>query len=173
MTAETVDKWGETRSRTIEWKDPRKPARAALAMDGLSYLQAIGSGEIPPPPIVAVMNMTLESVSAGEAVFGLDPDESLYNPIGAVHGGAICTILDSVAGCAVHSTLEAGWGYTSIEIKVNYLRGTSDDSGHLTATGRVVKGGSRVAFAEASLTDEQGRLIATATSTLLVFELRG
>ena len=72
----------------------------------------------------------------------------------------------------MHSTLDAGWGYTSIEIKVNYIRGTTDDSGKLIATGRVVKGGSRVAFAEASLTDEQGRLIATASSTLLVFEIR-
>ena len=79
----TVDKWGDTRSRTIEWKDPKKPARAALGMHGLSYLQALLDGEIPPPPIISVMNMTLESVSKGEAVFGLVPDESLYNPIGA------------------------------------------------------------------------------------------
>ena len=172
MPEESVDKWGDTRSRTIEWKDPKRPARASLSMDGLSYLQALLAGEIPPPPIVAVMNMTLDSVSKGEAVFGLVPDESLYNPIGAVHGGAICTILDSTTGCAVHSTLDAGWAYTSIEIKVNYIRGTTDDSGKLTATGRVVKAGSRVAFAEADLKDEQGRLIATATSTLLVFEVR-
>ena len=172
MSDESVDKWGPTRSRTIEWKNPKKPARAALGMDGLSYLQALMAGEIPPPPIVAVMNMTLEGVTKGEAVFGLVPDESLYNPIGAVHGGAIATILDSATGCAVHSTLDVGWGYTSIEIYVNYIGGTTDDSGKLIATGRVVKGGSRVAFAEASLTDEQGRLIATATSTLLVFEVR-
>jgi uncharacterized protein (TIGR00369 family) len=172
MADGTVDKWGDTRSRTIEWKDPKKLARAAVGMDGLSYLRAWLSGTIPPPPIFGAMNVTLEGVSPGEAVFGLDPDESLYNPIGAVHGGAICTILDSATGCAVHSTLDAGWGYTSIEIKVNYLRGTTDDSGHLTATGRVVKAGSRVAFAEASLTDSQGRLIATASSTLLVFEVR-
>lgn len=168
----TDDQWGETRSRTIEWKDPKKPARAALGMAGLDYLQAMLDGEIPPPPIVAVMNMTLEGIEKGTVRFGLVPDESLYNPIGAVHGGAICTILDSAAGCAVHSTLDAGWGYTSIEIKVNYLRGTTDDSGKLIATGRVVKGGSRVAFAEAELTDSQGRLIATASSTLLVFEVR-
>jgi uncharacterized protein (TIGR00369 family) len=169
----TDDKWGETRSRTIEWKDPKKPARAALGMAGIDYLQAMLDGEIPPPPIIAVMDMTLESIEKGTVVFGLVPEESLYNPIGAVHGGAIATILDSATGCAVHSTLEAGWGYTSIEIKVNYIRGTTDDSGKLLATGRVVKGGSRVAFAEAELVDEQGRLIATATSTLLVFELRG
>ena len=166
------DKWGDPKTRTIEYYDPRKPARAALAMSGLEYLEAIGRGEIPAPPITALMNMTLDSVEHGRAVFGLVPDESLYNPIGAVHGGAICTVLDSVAGCAVHSTLEAGWGYTSVEIKVNYIRGTTADSGTLTATGWVKKGGSRIAFAEAELIDAQGRLIATATSTLLVFELR-
>jgi uncharacterized protein (TIGR00369 family) len=164
--------WGDTRSRSIEWKDPKRPARAALGMDGLSYLQALHAGEIPPPPITAVLNMTLESVAKGEVVFGLDPDESLYNPIGSVHGGVICTILDSATGSAVHSTLELGWAYTSIEIKVNYLRGTADDSGHLTAKGWVRKGGRRVAFAESELTDSQGRLIATASSTCLVFEVR-
>ena len=161
-----------TETRTVHYEDPLIGARKALGMSGLDYLQAIKRGEIPPPPITVLMNMTLDHVEKGRAVFGLDPDTSLYNPIGAVHGGAICTVLDSVAGCAVHSTLEQGWGYTSIEIKVNYLRGTTADSGHLTATGIVRKGGSRVAFAEAELVDEQGRLIATASSTLLVFELR-
>ena len=168
----TDDKWGDSRSRVIEWKDPVPPGKAAFGMDGMTYLTALLDGEIPPPPITAVMNMTLQSIEKGRAVFTLTPDESLYNPIGAVHGGAICTILDSAAGCAVHSTLDAGWGYTSIEIKVNYIRGTSRDSGELTATGFVRKGGSRVAFAEAELTDSQGRLIATASSTLLVFEVR-
>jgi uncharacterized protein (TIGR00369 family) len=170
--SDACDEWGEPRSRLVEWKDPKRPARAALTMDGLSYLQAIAAGTIPAPPISALMNMTLEHIEKGSAVFGLDPDESHYNPIGAVHGGVICTVLDSVAGCAVHSTLEAGWGYTSIEIKVNYIRGTTDDSGHLTARGTLRKAGSRIAFAEAELTDSQGRLIATATSTLLVFEVR-
>ena len=165
-------RWGEPKTRTVEYYDPKLPARAAMTMTGLEYLQAIGAGEIPAPPITALMNMTLDSVEHGKAVFGLVPDDSLYNPIGAVHGGAICTVLDSVAGCAVHSTLDAGWGYTSVEIKVNYIRGTTSDSGRLTATGVVRKGGSRIAFAEAEMVDEKGRLIATASSTLLVFELR-
>ncbi len=166
------EKWGDPLSRTVEYYDPIAPAKAAMTMSGLDYLQAIGRGEIPAPPITALMNMTLDHVEKGTAVFGLVPDASLYNPIGAIHGGAICTVLDSVAGCAVHSTLEAGWGYTSVEIKVNYIRGTSADSGTLTARGVVRKGGSRVAFAEAEMHDSQGRLIATASSTLLVFELR-
>jgi uncharacterized protein (TIGR00369 family) len=99
------------------------------------------------------------------------PDESAYNPIGVVHGGLVCTLLDSVTACAVHSTLPLGKGYTSIEIKVSYLRAVTADSGRLTATGTLVKGGSRVAFSEGVVTDESGTPVATATSTCLVFDL--
>lgn len=166
------ESWGEAESRTVEYFDPRKTASAGFSQDGLSFLRGMIAGEYPPPPIAALMNMQLASIEKGQAVFTLDPDDSLYNPIGAVHGGAICTILDSAAGCAVHSTLEAGWGYTSVEIKVNYIRGTTSDSGRLTATGTLRKAGSRIAFAEAELVDSKGRIIATASSTLLVFELR-
>ena len=133
------EKWGEPIARTIEYYDPLKPAQAAMGMSGLDYLQAIERGEIPAPPITALFNMSVESVEKGVIVFGLVPDASMYNPIGAIHGGAICTVLDSVLGCAVHSTLDAGWGYTSVEIKVNYVRGTSRDSGTLTARGVVRK----------------------------------
>ena len=158
-----------TRTRTIEWEDPMIGATKALPMPGLDYLRAMIAREIPGPPIVALMNMDLVSATAGEVTFTCEPNESHYNPIGAVHGGFACTVLDSVAGCAVHSTLPAGVGYTSLEIKVSYLRAISTESGVLTAVGRVTKPGSRVAFAEAEITDAQGRLVATATSTLLVF----
>jgi uncharacterized protein (TIGR00369 family) len=104
-------------------------------------------------------------------VFTCEIDESLYNPLGAVHGGIVCTLLDSVAGCAVHTTLARGLGYTSIEIKVNYLRGVHAGSGPLTAVGTVTKPGRRVAFAEGRVTDAAGRLVATASSSLLVFPL--
>ncbi len=97
--------------------------------------------------------------------------EYLYNPIGSVHGGALATLLDSVMGCAVHSTLPAGRGYTTLEIKVNYLRAVTEVSGCVTATGRVVHAGRRQAVAEASLADEAGRLCATASTTCLVFDL--
>ena len=90
---------------------------------------------------------------AGRVVFTCEPDESAYNPIGAVHGGLVCTLLDSVTGCAIHSTLPQGKGYTSVEIKVNYLKAVRLDSGVLTATGTVVKAGSRVGFAEGVVTD--------------------
>jgi uncharacterized protein (TIGR00369 family) len=142
-------------------------------MSGIDYLRSMLEGTIPPPPIISLMNMTMESIEPGVVTFSGQPDESHYNPIGAVHGGYACTILDSVAGCAVQSTLEQGYGYTSLEIKVNYLRGLTTTTGPLTATGRVTKPGRRVAFAEAELRDSEGRLCATASSTLLVFPISG
>jgi uncharacterized protein (TIGR00369 family) len=159
----------DIRSRTITWQDPMIGAQRAMTMKGLDYIQAMIDGEIPPPPIIALMDMTLVSAEEGTVTFTCEPNESHYNPIGTVHGGFVCTVLDSVAGCAVQSTLAAGLGYTSLEIKVNYLRGVSATSGTLTAVGRVVKPGSRVAFAEGVVTDSEGRVVATATSTLLVF----
>jgi len=161
----------DIRSRTISWQDPMIGAKLAATMPGLDYLRAMIAGEIPPPPIIALMDMELVSAEPGVVTFSCEPNESHYNPIGTVHGGFVCTVLDSVAGCAVHSTLPVGMGYTSLEIKVNYLRAVSTTTGPLTAVGKVVKPGSRVAFAEATVTDAEGRLVATATSTLLVFPI--
>jgi len=159
------------RTRTIAWDDPMIGAARAATMPGIDYLQGMIDGVIPPPPIVGLMNMTLVAVGPGTATFTCLPDESHYNPIGTVHGGFVCTVLDSAAGCAVQTTLAAGTGYTSLEIKVNYLRGVSSTSGELTVVGTVVKPGSRVAFAEAVVTDSEGRVVATASSTLLVFPI--
>ena len=117
------------------------------------------------------MQFDLVDAEPGKVVFTCQPDGSVYNPNGGVHGGLVCTLLDSVAGLALHSTLPAGKGYTSIEIKVNYLKAVRLDTGRLTATGTVVKSGSRVGFTEGVVTDRSGKLVATATSTLLVFDL--
>jgi uncharacterized protein (TIGR00369 family) len=160
-----------TRSRTITWQDPMVGASKAATMPGIDYLQAMIDGEIAPPPIIALMDMDLVSANEGTVTFTCRPNESHYNPIGAVHGGFACTVLDSAAGCAVQTTLPAGVGYTSLEIKVSYLRALSANSGELTVVGRVTKPGSRVAFAEAVITDAAGRTVATATSTLLVFPI--
>ncbi len=102
-------------------------------------------------------------------MFACIPDDSAYNPIGLVHGGLLCTLLDSVAGCAVHSTLPAGAGYTSIEISVRYLRPVHADGNELTSTGRIVKPGRRIAVAEAQVHNSTGVLIATATTSCLIF----
>jgi uncharacterized protein (TIGR00369 family) len=171
MTTPTREDWGPQRSKTVSWHSPGPSTARGLAMPGLHYLQAMVDGELPPPPISGLMDFALVAVDHGRVVFTCRPDESAYNPIGAVHGGLVCTLLDSVAGCALHSTLPAGKGYTSIEIKVNYLKAVRLDSGLLTATGTVVKAGSRVGFTEGVVTDGRGTTIATASSTLLVFDL--
>ena len=137
-------------------------------MAGLDYLRAMLNGELPPPPIAATLGFALRSVEEGGAEFAGTPDESVYNPIGMVHGGLVCTLLDSALGCAVHSTLPAGVGYTSIELKVNYLRPVTAASGELIARGWVTKPGRRVAFADGDVRDGKGRLLATATGSCLV-----
>ncbi|HCB03562.1 MAG TPA: PaaI family thioesterase [Nocardioides sp.] len=163
--------WGEPRRREVTWYDPAIGARQGLQMAGIDYLRAIQRGELPPAPIGGLLQFDVAEVEPGRVSFTCMPDESAYNPIGVVHGGLVCTLLDSVTACAVHSTLPLGKGYTSIEIKVSYLRAVTAQSGLLTATGTLVKGGSRVAFSEGVVTDGSGTPVATATSTCLVFDL--
>ena len=122
---------------------------------------------LPAPPIAELFGLTIESVEPGDVVFRCAPDESTYNPIGVVHGGLACVLLDTVAGCAVHSTLPAGVGYTSLEIKVNYLRPIHGGIA-LIAHGWVTKPGRRAAFAEGDIRDPDGKVLATASSTCLV-----
>jgi uncharacterized protein (TIGR00369 family) len=175
MTAEltttetTPESWGDPRSRTVTWHDPMVTAAGGLQRSGLETMQAIRDGILPPPPIAMLMQMGITDLEEGRVEFTCAVDESVYNPIGVVHGGLVCTLLDTVAGCAVHTTLPAGVGYTSIELKVNYLRAVHATSGPLTAIGRVVKPGRRVAFAEGEVLDAAGRPVATASSSLLVF----
>jgi uncharacterized protein (TIGR00369 family) len=173
--AETADEasWGEPQSRVVSWHDPMKTQATVASMSGLAYWQAVGDGRFPPPPIAELVRMSLVDVENGRIAFSCTPDGSMYNPLGMVHGGLACTLLDTATGCALHTTLPEGVGYTSIEIKVNYLKAITAASAPLTAVGTVVKAGSRVGFAEASLTDASGALVATATSTLLVFDLPG
>lgn len=156
-------------SKTITWVDPLPQAALARTMSGLDYLQAIIDGDIPGAPIASHINMEFVSVETGIAVMAATPDESHYNPIGSVHGGFFATLLDSVCGCAVQTTLPAGVAYTSLDLTVSFLRGITVGTGRVVATGRVTKPGSRAAFVEADIKDADGRLLATATSTCLVF----
>ena len=159
------------RSRTVHWEDPAPGVAVMPTMSGLDYLHTMIAGELPPPPIASLMGMTLTEAEPGRAVFVCEPDESHYNPIGTVHGGLVCTLLDSALGCAVQTTLAAGQGYTSIEIKVNYLRPVVASSGPLTCSATVTKPGNRVAFADGVVTDGSGKTVATATGSLLVFPI--
>jgi uncharacterized protein (TIGR00369 family) len=159
----------EAQHKTITWVDPRPQAAAALAMSGIDYLQAMIDGTFPSPPIASHINLELVSIAPGVATMAATPDESHYNPIGSVHGGFAATLLDSVCGCAVQSTLPAGMAYTTLDLSINYLRGMTTETGRVTAEGRVTKPGTRAAFVEADIKDASGRLLATATSTCLVF----
>jgi uncharacterized protein (TIGR00369 family) len=141
-------------------------------LTGLEQLHRafFGQGEDAFTGIGATMGFRAVELEEGRVVFEGDPDERVYNPIGSVHGGYAATLLDSAVGCAVHSRLKPGQGYTTLELKVAYHRALTKESGTVRAEGVVLTLGRRAAFAEGRLTDAQGRLCATATSTLLVFE---
>ena len=138
-------------------------------LDGLSQLRALmASGR--KPGIMVALDFDFVEVDTGKAVFAGVPDEHAYNPIGTVHGGYTAALLDSACGCAVHSRLTAAQAYTTLELKVAYHRPITKETGRVRAEGLVLSFGRRVAFAEAKLTDAQGKLYASATSTLLVID---
>lgn len=156
------------RSRTFSWEDPAEMVRVGKTLSGLDYLLAIQRGEVPPPPIAALLGMDLREVSAGRVVFALQPAEYHYNPIGSVHGGVAATLLDSAMGCVVQSMLQAGQWYTTLEIKVNYLRALTEHTGMVYCEGKIIHLGGRTATAEGRITDEAGKLYAHGTTTCIV-----
>jgi uncharacterized protein (TIGR00369 family) len=156
------------RSKTVTWEDPSVSAAAMASMSGLELLQGIIEGRIPPPPIAELFGARLVSIGDGSARFTCLPDESTYNPIGLVHGGMLCTLLDSAAGCAVHTMLPAGVGYSTVEIKVSFLAAVRADTGTIEAEGRVLRLGRQIAFAEAHARTADGKLVGHATTSLAV-----
>jgi uncharacterized protein (TIGR00369 family) len=163
--------WGAERARLVTWRDPLATQAAATSMSGLAFWRAVADGHLPAPPISELMQMRVIDVENGRIAFSCTPDGSMYNALGIVHGGAACTLLDTATGCALHTTLPKGVGFSTVEIKVNYLKAVTAASGTLTAVGTVIKAGSRIGFTEAKLTDASGQLVATATSTLIKFDL--
>jgi uncharacterized protein (TIGR00369 family) len=162
-----------SRSRTFTWDDPVALAAAARTTKGLDFLRACVAGELPAPPILKLTGGTLEEVGPGHAVVSLEPGEEHYNPIGSVHGGVLATFLDSAAGCAVHTTLDAGTGYTSLDLSIKFLRPVMVETGKIRAVGSVLNRGRRTALAEARLYDSADRLLAHATSSCLIFSATG
>jgi uncharacterized protein (TIGR00369 family) len=138
---------------------------------GLELLRAIGTGELPAPPIMHTVDMAGMEADEGRVAFLLRAQEFHYNPLGTVHGGVLSTMLDTAAGCAVHSTLPAGYGYTSLDLTVKFLRPVTVDSGLLRCEGTVINRGRTTALSEARLTDEAGKLVAYATSSCLIFAI--
>ena len=156
------------RTRSYEWADPTLTAAAAMQTSGLEFLRQLVAGELPPPPMAVTLGMSIVDVAEGRAVFEVEPAEWHYNPIGVVHGGLAATVLDSALGCAVQSTLPAGVGYTTVELKVNLVRAITYASGPLRAEATIVHRGRRMATAEGRLTSADGRLYAHGSTTCMI-----
>jgi uncharacterized protein (TIGR00369 family) len=153
------------RTRTFDWADPAALVAAGQGKPGLEYMREIVSGTLAPPPVAELLGFTIVEVGDGRAVFALEPAEWMYNPIGSVHGGIAATVLDSCMGCAVHTTLAAGVGYTTTDLQVRYIRAMTHETGRVLAEGRVIHAGQRTATAEGRLfVEANGRLIAHATT---------
>lgn len=146
------------------------PAEAKL-LSGFDLIKRILDGTLPAPPITKVFNFRLSEADLGRAVFTGHPARDFYNPIGSVHGGFAATLLDSCMGCAVHSALPAGTGYTTLEIKVSFVRPMLENTGPVRAEGKTLSVGKRVATAEGRIVDTEGKLYAHGTTTCLVFPL--
>jgi uncharacterized protein (TIGR00369 family) len=156
------------RTLTVSWEDPVELGRQARAMPGLEFLEAIRDGNLAPAPIQRLLGFDLAEVEEGRVVFTALPGEQHYNPIGVVHAGLAATLVDSAMGAAVHSTLGAAEGYTTLETKFNLVKAVTADTGEIAATGRVLHRGRQVATAESDVRDSNGRLLAHGTSTCLI-----
>ena len=160
-----------TRTRTITWHDPAEAAALSAGLSGLEILHRISSGLMPGPPAASLVGIEPSFVMPGRVAFAYEPREEHYNTLGAVHGGIVATVLDTVMGCAVSSKLDPGVAPVTIELKTSFVHPVTLDSGILRAEGRVVHPGSRVATAEARLEGEDGTLYAHASSTWLISNL--
>jgi uncharacterized protein (TIGR00369 family) len=170
VAAELAGQTPETsRTLALSWQDPVATAAEGRKSSGLEYMRAMAAKEVPPPPIAVLMNMIPIEVAEGEVTFSAIPGEEHYNPIGVVHGGFMATLLDSVAGCAVHTTLARGEAYTTLTLEVKNLRPLTLDTGIVRAEGKVEYRGRRQATAKAMIyAEETGKLLASATSTCLL-----
>lgn len=158
------------RTRTVTWADPAAHAWRASSGDGLEILRQLVAGTLPSAPMAQLLGYDLVEVAEGRAVFACTPAEYHYNPAGHVHGGFAATVLDSAMGCAVYSTIRSGSTYTTVELKVNYLKPITVATGPVRGIGTVLHRGRRTAMAEGRLEDASGRLLAHATTTCLVWE---
>ncbi|CAM3474751.1 PaaI family thioesterase [Kibdelosporangium persicum] len=154
-----------TRTRTYHWQEPASPPD----LPGLEIMRGLLAGEIPPPPMIQTLGLDLIEVETGRVVFAVKPAEYMYNGSGIVHGGFTASMMDSAAGCALHTTLPAGVGYTSLDLSVKFLRAITEQSGAIRCVGTLAHVGRRTALAEARMTDATDRLLASATSSLMIF----
>jgi uncharacterized protein (TIGR00369 family) len=145
------------------------PPEILRAYDGLAFLQSIIAGTLPQPPIAETLGFRLVEAEPNRAVFEGMPRHAYYNPLGTVHGGFAMTLLDSCLGCCVHTTMQKGEGYTTLEIKVNLVRAITKDTGPIRAVGRIIHRGRTTATAEGDIRDGAGNLLAHGTTTCMIF----
>ncbi|MET0695501.1 MAG: PaaI family thioesterase [Propionibacteriaceae bacterium] len=157
------------RSRTYTWFDPT-PLTRHPESSGLDLLRRMGH-DLPGPPISYTLGFELEEISEGRAVFAMDPAEFHENPLGTVHGGVLATLLDSATGCALHSTLPPGMGYTTTSLNVTYTRPVTPRTGRVRCIGEVPPPPPPPPPPPARVVDAADKLLAHATSTLLLFPL--
>jgi uncharacterized protein (TIGR00369 family) len=160
----------QSRSRTFEWADPAEHAAELGRYSGLELLRRMIAGELPPPPVMQLLGMERLEAEEGRVSVLMTAREYHYNPLGTVHGGVLATLLDTAASCAVHSTLPAGIGYTTLDLTTKFLRPITVHSGQLRCEGTVISRGRRTALAEGRLWDGSGRLAAHATASCLLFD---
>ena len=156
------------RSRRFEWTDPKVVLEHLRGLSGLEFLEKVRTGELPPPPMARLMDIRIAEVEKGRVVFEGTPQEFHYNPLGMVHGGLAATLLDSALGCCVNSCLEAGDLYTTIELKINYLRPLTLETGKVRAVATIVHIGRTTALAEGRVLDAADAIYAYASSTCLI-----
>lgn len=147
-------------------------AEARSNMSGLEYMQKLAAGELPQSGMGQLMGFRLAEVSEGYAVLTVVPDERHYNGIGIAHGGLAATLLDSATGCAINTMMAAGKIFTTLEMKINYVRPIRGGAGVVRCEARVIHVGTRTAYAEGRVVDEQGKLYAHGTATCMLFRLR-
>jgi uncharacterized protein (TIGR00369 family) len=143
----------------------REPIRR---LTGLEFMRQFLAGRLPAPPFMELLGIRIASVEPGAVSFEFEPAEFMYSPLGTVHGGIVTVLLDTAMGCSFHTTLPAGVGYTTLELKVNFVRPVTVGSGPMKAGGEVLHTGGRVGTAEARLQDRKGRMHGHATSTLMI-----
>lgn len=149
--------------------DPRSMRERARSLGGLEHLRRIAAGELPGAPFSHSLDMRAAEIEAGRVVFTAAPRPEHYNLIGTVHGGYIATLLDTAMGCAVHSVIPAGAGWTTLELKINYVRPLTVETGEVRCEGTIVHSGRTTALAEGRITDSRGKLLAHGTTTCLIF----
>ncbi len=164
-----TEAWGPTRSKTISWYGIEAVQAHQAGLSGIDFIRGIAEGRFPPPPIACVFGFELAEVAHGEIVVRCTPDESMLNPLGLVHGGVLCTVMDTAMGIAVQTTVPAGTGYASIELKVSFLKPLPYDGRPFEVRGKALQVGRRVAFSEAHAYGPNGTLVGHATSSLAAF----